>query len=160
MSNALALDMCCGSRMMWFDKADPRVLYSDIREETHQLPDRELVISPDVIADFRTLPFADNSFYVVVFDPPHLERAGEKGWQRLKYGALNRGTWRNDLRAGFTEAFRVLRPNGVLIFKWNETQIRAREILALTDQKPLFGHISGKRGLTHWFTFMKDGKNP
>jgi len=40
------LDMCCGPRMMWFDKADPRVLYSDIREETHQLPDRELVISP------------------------------------------------------------------------------------------------------------------
>jgi ubiquinone/menaquinone biosynthesis C-methylase UbiE len=152
------LDMCCGPRMMWFNKADPRVLFSDIRAETHQLPDRELVISPDTIADFRELPFADESFYVVAFDPPHLTRAGEKGWQRLKYGALNKGTWREDLRAGFAEAFRVLKPHGVLIFKWNETHIPVQEILALTTQKPLFGHNSGKRGLTHWFTFKKDGE--
>ena len=152
------LDMCCGARMMWFNKADPRVHYIDIREETHQLPDRELVISPDTIADFRNLPFADASFYVVAFDPPHLERAGEKGWQRLKYGVLNRGTWRNDLRAGFAEAFRVLKPHGLLIFKWNETHIPAQDILALTDEIPLFGHNSGKRGLTHWFTFKKDGE--
>jgi SAM-dependent methyltransferase len=40
-----------------------------------------------------------------------------------KYGRLNKETWRDDLRAGFAEAFRVLRPHGVLIFKWNETQI-------------------------------------
>ena len=29
------------------------------------------------------------------------------------------------------------------------------EILALTDQQPLFGHKSGKRVNTHWMTFMK-----
>lgn len=44
---------------------------------------------------------------------------------------------------------------GVLIFKWNETHIKVKEILALTDQRPLFGHISGKRSNTHWITFMK-----
>jgi len=71
---------------------------------------------------------------------------------------LNLGPWRNDLRKGFAEAFRLLRQNDVLIFKWNETQILSRAILALTDQKPMFGHISGKRGLTHWFTFLKDGE--
>jgi hypothetical protein len=44
---------------------------------------------------------------------------------------------------------------GVLIFKWNETQVTVSELLALTDEKPLFGHKSGKREKTHWITFMK-----
>lgn len=30
-----------------------------------------------------------------------------------KYGRLNKKTWRSDLRTGFKEAFRVLRPYGV-----------------------------------------------
>jgi hypothetical protein len=30
------LDACCGSRMFWFDKADPRCLYVDKRCETHE----------------------------------------------------------------------------------------------------------------------------
>ena len=49
----------------------------------------------------------------------------------------------------------MLEPHGILIFKWNEIQIKVAEILALTDQKPLFGHKSGKRADTHWITFMK-----
>lgn len=44
---------------------------------------------------------------------------------------------------------------GILIFKWNEDQIKVSEILALTNEKPLFGHKSGKRMSTHWITFMK-----
>ncbi len=47
---ATILDMCCGSRMFWFDKEDPRAVFSDIRAEEHTLCDgRHLVISPDVI---------------------------------------------------------------------------------------------------------------
>ncbi len=65
--------------------------------------------------------------------------------------------WRDDIRAGFSECFRVLAPWGVLIFKWNEIQIPVREILALTDVKPLVGHKSGKRMDTHWLTFLKRG---
>lgn len=29
------LDMCCGSRMFWFDRTDPRVMFCDIRKENH-----------------------------------------------------------------------------------------------------------------------------
>jgi len=109
MSEHTILDMCCGSRMFWFDKTDPRAVFSDIRAEEHTLCDgRQLVISPDVIADFRALPFANAKFSVVVFDPPHLERVEPNGWQGKKYGKLNAGTWCDDLRAGFAEAFRVL----------------------------------------------------
>ncbi len=81
------LDMCCGSRMFWVNKNDPRVVFADIRSESHELCDgRALHISPDIIADFRDLPFPDNSFHQVVFDPPHLVRVGEKSWMGKKYG--------------------------------------------------------------------------
>lgn len=156
MSEKTILDMCCGSRMFWFDKQDHRAVFSDIRSEQHTLCDgRRLVISPDLIADFRALPFADSSFPVVVFDPPHLERVGPNGWQGKKYGKLNRDTWREDLRAGFSEAFRVLRPQGVLIFKWNEVQIPVREVLALTDEEPCIHQRIGKNDKTHWLIFTK-----
>lgn len=74
-----------------------------------------------------------------------------------KYGKLNRKTWRDDLRKGFAECFRVLKPDGVLIFKWNEYEIPVAEVLKLTPYTPLFGHKSGKAAKTHWLTFMKLG---
>lgn len=151
------LDMCCGSRMFWLDKQDDRAVFSDVRSEEHTLCDgRQLVISPDVIADFRRLPFSDNSFAQVVFDPPHLERAGENGWMRKKYGALDKATWRDDIAAGFLEAFRVLRPHGTLVFKWNETQIPVAQVISLTDQKPTIWQRTGKGDKTHWILFLKE----
>ncbi|CDL86306.1 class I SAM-dependent methyltransferase [Xenorhabdus cabanillasii] len=150
------LDMCCGSRMFYLDKSNPGVLFCDIRREQHTLCDgRKLDINPDLIADFRNLPFENESFNLVVFDPPHLIRAGKNGWQRKKYGSLDKATWRDDLSRGFKEAFRVLRPAGTLIFKWNETQVKTSEVLALTDIQPVIGHPSGKRSYTHWMTFYK-----
>ncbi len=98
--------------------------------------------------------FKDGQFTLVVFDPPHLVKAGKQSWLAAKYGKLSED-WREDIRKGFAECFRVLANGGVLIFKWNETQIKVSELLELTDQKPLFGHISGKRSNTHWITFMK-----
>jgi len=151
----LILDACCGSRMFWFDKNHPNTIYGDFRKEDHLLCDgRHLEINPDIQMDFRNMPFADGQFKLVVFDPPHLIKAGKQSWLALKYGKL-KNDWQEDLRKGFKECFRVLATDGVLIFKWNETQIKVSEVLGLTDQKPLFGHISGKRANTHWITFMK-----
>lgn len=91
MSEPSILDMCCGSRMFWFNKRDVRGVFADIRAEEHELCDgRRLVINLDLIADFRALPFADASFPVVVFDPPHLERVGQTSWMGKKYGHLNK----------------------------------------------------------------------
>ena len=155
MSATPVLDPASGSRMFYFDKSDPRVLFGDIRTEEHVLCDgRALSIAPDVEMDFRDLPFSDGTFKVVIFDPPHLSNVGENAWMGKKYGRLDRETWRDDLRAGFAECFRVLAPSGVLIFKWNETQIPVSQVLALTDQRPLVGHKSGKSARTHWITFI------
>ena len=73
------LDPCCGSRMFYFDKEDPRVLFCDNREVEETLCDgRTLKVRPDLVADFRDLPFGDKSFDLVIFDPPHLRKAGER----------------------------------------------------------------------------------
>lgn len=157
MSLPPVLDPASGSRMFYFDHEDERVLFGDIRSEEHILCDgRALNINPDAYTDFRDLPFEDGSFRVVVFDPPHLVNTGPKSWQAAKYGRLSKDTWRDDLAAGFAECFRVLKPEGVLIFKWAEVQIKVREILALTPHSPLIGHISGKAANTHWITWIKE----
>ena len=162
------LDACCGSRMFWFDKKDDRALYLDKRRETHEIdigtPGTKgrspIVVDPDIIADFTDLPFPDESFNLVVFDPPHIERESAKGLLTKKYGCLN-GDWRNMIREGFAECFRVLRPNGTLIFKWAESDVPVLDILKLTDERPLFGHKSGKASNTHWICFMKSHyRNP
>lgn len=151
------LDACCGSRMFWFDKENPNVIFQDIRKESHILCDgRKMNISPDVVADFTNMPYTDNSFKLVVFDPPHLEKVGQTSWLAKKYGQLPTD-WPRMLKDGFKECFRVLEPYGVLIFKWNEDQVKVSEVLKCTDVKPLFGHTTGRHGKTHWITFMKVG---
>lgn len=150
------LDPCCGSRMFWFDKKDDRAVFTDKRNEQHTLCDgRELIIEPDMVMDFTNLQFDDEQFHMVVFDPPHLNKIGDSSWMAKKYGKLDE-TWPLMIKDGFAECFRVLKPNGTLIFKWNETQILTKDILALTDQKPVVGHISGKRANTHWVCFLKE----
>ena len=103
------------------------------------------------------MPFEDESFYHVVFDPPHLLKAGENSWLVKKYGKLNPETWKEDLALGVKECFRVLKPNGTLVFKWNEDQIKLSEILNAIDYVPLYGN---KRAKTHWLVFMKSIQLP
>lgn len=95
------LDACCGSKMFWFDKNHPAVLYQDCRRAEEVLQDgRRLTIDPDMIGDFRNMRFPDDTFYLVIFDPPHLIRAGEKSWLAKKYGRLDSNTWREDIGGG------------------------------------------------------------
>ena len=158
----IILDACCGGKMFWFDKNNPNVLFVDKREMERQViwkskdgkEIREFEVHPDIVADFQNLPFEDDSFYHIVFDPPHLTRAGETSWLAKKYGRLGED-WREVISNGFKECMRVLKPYGTLVFKWNETDIKVSEIIKLFNQKPLYGHISGKGGKTHWLVFIK-----
>lgn len=162
MSKQLVLDPCAGSRMMWFDKNNPLAVFGDIRRETITVTDRthredgtrSVVIDPDTLMDFRDLPFEDNQFKLVAFDPPHLRRAGPRSWLAAKYGKLS-DNWQDDIKQGFAECLRVLEPGGTLVFKWNETQVKIKEVLALAPIEPLFGQRSGRSGMTHWLVFMK-----
>ena len=158
------LDMSCGSRMFWFDPQNPKVIFGDNRMERHSLKDssskhghRLLVVDPDVQLDFTNLPFAGDSFDMVVFDPPHLVRNGRSGWLAKKYGKLSQN-WREDLRLGFAEGFRVLRLGGTLIFKWNERDVPVSQVLALTPESPLLGNRCGRSAQSHWIIFVKQAE--
>lgn len=159
--NKTILDVCCGSKMFWFDKSNPDVMFCDIRQEEHVLCDgRKLEIKPDMIMDFRNLEFPDNHFKLVVFDPPHLKKLGANSWMAKKYGILS-DNWQEDLKRGFDECWRVLQNDGVLIFKWSEKDIKIRELLNIFGQAPLFGHTTNTKAQTIWLCFMKkeDFKN-
>jgi hypothetical protein len=160
------LDACCGPRMMWFDKTDTRTLFVDNRVEEHTVTDRShgkvegcrsFSIRPDVLTSFEALPFRESSFPLVVFDPPHLNHGG-KGYMVKKYGLLN-DNWRDVIRHGFAECFRVLCPLGTLVFKWSESNIPVRDVLALTSERPLFGQRCGAKSRTHWIVFQKDARS-
>lgn len=153
------LDPCCGSKKFYFDKEAPCVLFGDIRDETYiQVDGRRLEVKPDVRLDFTRPPFDDESFALVVFDPPHLRKAGETSFVAQSYGTLPQN---EDPAAfvgkGFKECWRVLKKEGTLIFKWNDNQIPLHAILKSFGVRPLFGNRrpTGKTGSTYWMVFFK-----
>lgn len=152
------LDVTCGSRTMWFNKNHPNAIYCDKRNaELSGIwggSKGDCIISPDIQCDFTRLPFENNSFSLVVFDPPHLIKANETAWLVKKYGKLD-SNWEKMIHDGFLECMRVLKQDGVLIFKWSEHDIPAADVWNAIGQKPLFGHHSGKKSNTFWACFMK-----
>lgn len=154
------LDVCCGSRAFWFDKTDKRSFFVDKRKgvfpRVHSdTPRAPVIVDPDLQGSFTDLPFPDETFYHVVFDPPHIVNSSASGNIAKYYGVL-KGEWEKEIEMGFSECLRVLRPGGTLIFKWNELHIPLKDILKLTKAIPLYGHKSGKLSKTHWVAFIKN----
>lgn len=146
------LDACCGSKMFWFDREHKETVYMDNRTENTTLCDgRKLIVKPDIVADFREIPFENETFYLVVFDPPHLVSAGDTSFLKLKYGKLG-PDWKEDIKQGLAECWRVLKQNGTLIFKWNEEQITLPKVRPLLPIEPILGQ---RRGKTIWLVFFK-----
>lgn len=155
---AKILDATCGGRMMWFEKDREDVIYFDQRQIKYEWDSgHHLIVAPDVMGDFRALPFDDESFHLVVFDPPHLSKLGGSSWLAKKYGILL-PTWESYIAGGIEECMRVLKPNGTLIFKWSQAQIAVGKVLKYVPFDPLFGHTTGKSGNTIWITFMKSAR--
>lgn len=130
MTRTRILDACCGSRMFWYDRDNKYTVYQDNRELDTTLCDgRKLEITPGLFGDFRKMIYADNYFDLVVFDPPHLVRAGKTSWLAQKYGVLDE--------------------------KWNTEQIPFSEVIKLAPEQPLFGD---KRVNTRWVVFCKGAR--
>lgn len=152
MNNKPILDVCCGGKMFYFDKTNENVLFCDKREiKTNLCDGRKFEVNPDMICDFTNLPFENETFYHIVFDPPHLKNIGANSYMAIKYGKLNED-WETVIKQGFNECMRVLKPYGTLVFKWNEGQIKLKEILNVIDYQPLYGN---RRAKTHWLVFVK-----
>lgn len=135
------LDVTCGSRTIWFDKHHPAALYCDNRQEY----------------ETRIWKSRDGTAERVCTVNPHLLNVGDSSWLAKKYGKLDQN-WPAMLYDGFVECMRVLKTDGVLIFKWAESDIPAEKVWKAIGEKPLFGHHSGKRSKTFWACFMKFGE--
>lgn len=166
MTKKYILDVTCGSKSIWFNKNHPNVIYCDKRQEEYEgdfgnavkkdgtKKHRKLVIKPDILCDFTNLPFEENTFALVVLDPPHIEALKDNSWMKKAYGSLD-ANWKTMLHEGFAECMRVLKPKGILVFKWSEVRISTPEVIKAIGQQPLFGHKSGKKMNTNWLCFMK-----
>ena len=149
--------------MFWRNKSNPDVLFMDRREVASGAFKNGWnpgwSVAPDVVADFRSMPFPDRRFKLIVYDPPHLTSGSEKGVINIKYGLLDKNTWKQDIVAGFNECWRCLDVHGTLIFKWNDANIKASELLKEFPVEPMFGDFTGKTGLTRWMTFYKSSRH-
>lgn len=153
-SEKYILDAACGSRMFYYEKTCPHVYFMDNRTGTFPLTNGKTVeILPDVVASFEAIPFPNESFRVVVFDPPHLWDRGTKSNMCKWYGGLHAG-WQNSIRNGFKECFRVLEKHGLLLFKWSETDIKLSVVLELCPYRPLLGTRTTQK--SHFLTFIKE----
>lgn len=152
------LDACCGGRMWWWDKAHPLAVYMDKRVVpaggyAHR-PNWKC--EPDIVGDFRAMPFDDASFRLVVFDPPHNVRPNPSGDTSMQYGCLHPDTEQDDLRRGFAECWRVLKPGGTLVFKWAGPLDRVRPHFPTTPTVGTRTARGSSKGLvTRWLIFYK-----
>jgi len=161
---------------MWVNKDDPRVLFLDKRSDSELALDKHnydvqrgrLAVqgwnpkNPTVQGDFRCLNLPDGCMKAVNWDPPQRLKAGENSLFKKKYTYLNKETWREDLKLGAMEVFRVLEPGGFLFFKWSDADIPLKMVLELFPHKPLFKNMTCGNGQTRsgshhtfWCVFMK-----
>lgn len=106
------LDPTYGRGGMWKDAPHNRLVKSDL----HPRDERVMEL------DFTRMPFPDNWFSSVVFDPPYKLNGTSMDPSGMdeRYGVAQRSTWQDRhalIRMGINECLRVLAPKGFLIVK-------------------------------------------
>lgn len=173
-SEKIILDATAGWRQMWNDKNFPFAVFCDIQsddelEAKHVAYEKQrghkgnpfCFTNKTKVMDFRKIDFPDETFRLVIFDPPQSTALSPKSALYKKWGALVPETWQHDLKRAAKELWRVLKPYGILIFKWSSTEIPINSVLKLFPTQPLFGQKTARSmsrkfpANTYWFCFMK-----
>jgi hypothetical protein len=146
------LDMSAGNRAVWYNKSHADAVYVDIRPQ----------VRPGVVADSRNLPFADRTFDLVVFDPPH-ENFGASGNMSKNYGHHTAAQIRDIVARSAREAFRVSKHEALMAFKWNDCARKLADILVLMPHwAPLFGHgvchQQMRKSMTAWVMLRRSAR--
>jgi len=133
----MILDVTVGARKIyhgWDKNLGDDLIGIDIRkgdfsiEDEHHWAKGEVIIQPTVLADMKKLPFRDNVFDGVIFDPPHTE-CGLNSWLGRYYGSWTQKETIQTVRFVNDEFARVLKPRGLLVLKTMPRQFRLYETL-------------------------------
>lgn len=114
---SINLDCAASNRLMWPNKNPPLVVFTD--------RNREIQIPPDVLCDYRYLPFRDHVFHTAFFDPPHAARSKiSREYQHQNPAAWSYYGWDitpRALREGIRGASKeLLRVADRCCLKWSE----------------------------------------
>lgn len=67
------LDACCGGKMFWYEKDLDFVTFQDVRVGIKEYSGgRKIRIEPNHIGNVTDMDFGDETFDLVIFDPPHM----------------------------------------------------------------------------------------
>jgi tRNA G10 N-methylase Trm11 len=144
----MILDATAGNRSIYTYKYSRNIIYLDRQ--------KQLKIKPTIFADDMFLPFKDSVFDMIIFDPPHQWTTKgttttppysiPQGWKYVKLLGIRGGTYygaeQYSSKAGLIkyiynaqkEFKRVLKDDGVLLFKWCEVEMDIKRILALFQE--------------------------
>jgi len=146
------LDATAGNRAIWHDKMNPSAVFIDVRAEGHPL---------NLTMDARHTTFPDSHFDLVVFDPPHMA-CGPQSVMAARYGRYLTDDIRLLVPQAFREFHRILRPDGLVAFKWNDHDTKLDAILKHVEGfERLFGHSVSVRtkhsSQTFWVMLRRVG---
>jgi len=141
----MILDATAGNRTMWKTKNDKDIIYLDI--------EKKLEIKPTIYTDNTNTPFLPEAFDTIVYDPPHMygdkssyyvhpdSKSFKEKWQG--YGEIPRyyggDKYKNQMELivhiykAQKEFHRIIKDDGLLWLKWNETCISLNRVLRLFE---------------------------
>lgn len=131
----MILDACCGPKY-WYrglheQFSDEELVFMDTREgqfSTHGRRETEefITIEPTKVGSITAIPWPDNTFSLILFDPPH-DKWGPKSFMRAQYGSWTHEDFIINTYHANKEFHRVLKPGGLVYAKILEHKNRPRE---------------------------------
>ena len=114
------LDATAADRAMWYNKENPLTTFVDVRPE----------MKPNIVMDITKPYFQDKEFDLIIFDPPHIPTGPENtGVFAKKYGRFSANQIRELIRDAFNEFYRILKDEGLVIFKFNDHSFPLKKVI-------------------------------
>jgi len=155
----MMLDASAGNRMLWSNKNPPNTVFLD--------KNTLLKIPPDILGVWENLPFRDDVFDCVLFDPPHKFNRTSGFWANPSspnyYGAdISRTKLVTGIFHGTREFLRIAKR---LCFKWSDDEISLARVLSLfpREWEKIFHKEVDKNNahgnIIHYITFCRNSNN-
>jgi len=141
-------------RGSWWKKWSPTTLIANGTDPKY---------NPDITADFRSMPFPDESFSQITYDPPYVVKGGRRTStmedHQERYGMVNAPTnpveGQRLVNDGLAESARLLARGGVLLVKAQD-YVSSGRVHWGVDETTIFARSLGLRKVDQ-FLFLNNG---